>query len=167
MLEATLVGILTLNRRSEGSFPAEEVIVVDSSSSGRPNEIAKRFEGHLPLRMVSLEEDVEETVARSAGLEAATGELVLFVDPGDVVLPDHLDLLLARYEPGRVVSARAASWALAGDDTQSLTPADAAKTSETVLSAEAALESNLLSNRTLVNTERLDAAGLSVLCRVS
>jgi glycosyltransferase involved in cell wall biosynthesis len=167
MLEATLAGILTLNLRPDGSFPVEEVIVAGGSSSGRPNEIVERFEGHLPVRMVSLEDDADQTVARSAGLEAATSELALFVDSGDVVLPDHLDLLLAEYEPGRVVSARSASWGLAGDDTQSLTSTDDAKTSETVLRAETALESNLLFDRTLVSTERFDAAGLSVLCRVA
>lgn len=166
MLEATLAGLLTLNLCTDGSFPAAEVIVVDRSSSGRGNEIVERFEGHLPVRMVSLDEDADEFEARSAGLEAATSELTLFVDSGDVVLPDHLDLLLAEYEPGRMVAARAASWTLAGEDTQSLTPAENLKTSATVLPAETVLESDVLFNGALVSTERLDAAGLSVLCRV-
>lgn len=120
----TLAGILTLNPLPDGSFPVDEVIVVDDCSPDRTSEIAARFNNHLPLRIIRLEENSGVGVARTTATGTITTELAVYADADDIVFPDHLDLMLAEYEPGKMVSAKAFNWVVDGADTTSVLPAD-------------------------------------------
>ena len=62
-----------------------EIIVVDDHS-----DTALRLEG-WPVRLIRLQKNGGPAAARNAGLSAATGETIAFLDSDDVWLPDKLN----------------------------------------------------------------------------
>lgn len=66
------------------NHPIHEVIVVDDCSTDESVQIASRF----PCKVVKLESNVGAATARNRGAEAATGDVICFVD-SDVVLPEN------------------------------------------------------------------------------
>jgi len=79
-------------RRS--SYPYFEVLVVDDCSTGpvEPGE---------PFRTVRLEENSGPAAARNAGVKAAEGEIVLFIDTDVVIGEDCLDIVGDFYRDGK------------------------------------------------------------------
>jgi hypothetical protein len=53
-------------------------------------------------------------VARNRGIEAATGELIAFVDADDVVFPRHLEALVATYDRHGGIATANAYWLFPG-----------------------------------------------------
>ena len=96
--EATVVRALDSIAAQEGGDSSIEVLVVDDGSSdGSASVVAAYFAGHPSLRgrLVRLEANSGVSVARNAGLEAARGEFVLFLDADDELKPDCCRRLLA------------------------------------------------------------------------
>lgn len=81
--------------------PDFELLLVDDGSTDRSLEICReRAEGDARVRLVSLEQS-GVSAARNAGLAAATGEWITFVDSDDTVSPSALACArLACAEPG-------------------------------------------------------------------
>jgi len=91
---------------------ADAVIVIDDASFDSTREVAEAWSDRLPLTVVTLEKNSGPAVARDRGIRLATTPLVALLDADDVVLPEHLDLLLAaRARSGAaIVSPNARLW---------------------------------------------------------
>jgi glycosyltransferase involved in cell wall biosynthesis len=72
---------------------ATEVVVVNDGGPN-PSAVLAQF-GELPLRLVQHERALGRSRAAQAGLEAARGEYVNFLDDDDLLLPTHLAALAA------------------------------------------------------------------------
>jgi glycosyltransferase involved in cell wall biosynthesis len=70
-----------------------EVIVVDDASTDETPEVCRAIEG---IRYIRLPSNSGLASARNAGIDAASGEYVAFLDDDDERLPGSLDLQLAR-----------------------------------------------------------------------
>jgi len=75
--------------------PALEVIVVDDGSTDETPEILTQFDDRICVRR---QENRGPAAARNAGISAARGDFLLFLDSDDVLLPACVELLLARFE---------------------------------------------------------------------
>ena len=73
--------------------PRGEVIVVATAGPGHP-AVAEHC-GALPMRLIDGRAPLEAPAAANAGLDAATGDWVTFLDDSDVLLPGHFSALLA------------------------------------------------------------------------
>jgi glycosyltransferase involved in cell wall biosynthesis len=85
------------------SFVPAEVIVADDGSTVDVATPAGAEAGPIPLRTARLSKNSGRFAARRAGLEAATGELVLFIDAGVLITKGSLAFLDSRLAPGRDV----------------------------------------------------------------
>ncbi|MCA0331604.1 MAG: CDP-glycerol glycerophosphotransferase family protein [Actinobacteria bacterium] len=74
-----------------------EVIAVDDRSTDGSADILRSYE-HPALRTVLLPENVGLGRARNAGIEAARGEYLLFLDSDDVLADGAIDAIRARIE---------------------------------------------------------------------
>jgi CDP-glycerol glycerophosphotransferase (TagB/SpsB family)/glycosyltransferase involved in cell wall biosynthesis len=91
-----------------------EVIVVDDRSTDRTAELVRRFadtHGHgLDLRLISKAENAGLGMARNTGLEAATGDYILFLDGDDWFADGFLARLagvIAQHDPDVVIFSHA------------------------------------------------------------
>jgi hypothetical protein len=73
--------------------PRGEVIVVATAGPGQP-AVPQRC-GALPVRLIAAAVPLEAPAAANAGLAAASGDWVTFLDDTDVFLPGHFRALLA------------------------------------------------------------------------
>ncbi len=72
-----------------------EVIIVDNGSTDRTGEICAKIAGACGNVRILRREDAGVSAARNAGVDAAAGELITFVDADDRL---HPDMLRALYE---------------------------------------------------------------------
>jgi hypothetical protein len=74
-------------------YPAIEVVVVAASGAAHPPLPAQC--GGFPLRLVPSRVRLPRPAAANAGLDAAGGDWLTFLDDDDVFLPGHLSALMA------------------------------------------------------------------------
>jgi glycosyltransferase involved in cell wall biosynthesis len=99
---ATTVKALTDEIQASG-FASAEIVVADDGSTDGSGDAAASAAGSVPVRVVTLGENSGRYAARSAGLEAAAGRHVLFVDAGVTVAPGGLRFVHERVEAGEEV----------------------------------------------------------------
>ena len=80
-----------------------EIIVADDGSSVDVQSPALAAAEDVPVRVERLAHNSGRLEARQAGLAAATGEYILFVDAGVTVVPGSLAFVASRLEQGRKV----------------------------------------------------------------
>jgi glycosyltransferase involved in cell wall biosynthesis len=78
------------------TYPNCEVIVVDDGSTDRSSEILERFRGRVQLL---LKANGGQASALNAGLQAATGELVVFLDSDDALFPYAIETAVNAWQP--------------------------------------------------------------------
>jgi len=76
------------------SDPADEIIVVDNASADDTVAIASRFDG---VRVIT-EPRAGVTYARSAGFDAARGDVIARIDADSLVTPDWIHRLRAAFD---------------------------------------------------------------------
>ena len=89
---------------AQGPAIEREIIVVDDGSTDRTAAIAADVEGVRVLR----QPNAGPAVARNNGAEAATGEIVLFIDADCQASPDWLTRMLAPFDDARVAGVKGA-----------------------------------------------------------
>lgn len=89
--EATRIGAQL--EALEAQRPGEdyEVLVADNGSTDDTVTVVERWTGRLPLRVVDASARRGQAAARNVAVRAARGDLLVFVDADDVVLPGFLD----------------------------------------------------------------------------
>jgi len=88
-----------------------EVVVVDDGSRDATREIATSFPA--PVRVVA-QENTGVAAARNRGVAEAKGELVAFCDADDVLLPQHLEALVAVYDRRGGIATSNCYWLFPG-----------------------------------------------------
>src|SRR5439155_19470819 len=83
------------------SKPAHEIIVVVDHNPSLRQAVQRRFPD---LTMLENRGPQGESAARSTGFQAATGEIVAFIDDDAEASPDWLDRLEAAYSDSAVVA---------------------------------------------------------------
>lgn len=83
---------------TEPGTPLQEVIVVDDGSADRTVEIAESFRPALPLRVIRFPENRGKGAAVQAGVLAAAGDLVVFMDADGATAPSELPRLIGALE---------------------------------------------------------------------
>src|SRR5207249_954249 len=83
----------TLASLSELTYPDYETIVVDDGSTDATAALAARY----PCRLLRLPQG-GLSAARNAGIEAANGEIVAFIDADAAADPDWLYFLVSQME---------------------------------------------------------------------
>lgn len=84
-----------------------EVIVVDHSSSDATADVARRWSGRLPLRVVTAPPGGDVADVRNLGAARSTGELLLFCDADDEVSADWIEAMAAALDVHDVVGGAA------------------------------------------------------------
>lgn len=98
-----------------------EAIVVDDGSRDATATLAAEHAARDPRVRPIAGEGRGVARARNAGLAAARGEIVLFLDADDTLEPRALELLVGRLEADPQISAAAGGWARVGADGTVLT----------------------------------------------
>lgn len=78
------------------SFADFELLVVDDGSSDGTGKLLAQL-GDPRLRVLELPSNGGACAARNAGIEAARGEIVCFLDSDDVYLPSKLEYVVGRF----------------------------------------------------------------------
>ena len=96
-----------LRSAREQTWPDKELVVVDEASTD--NTLAMLAAEFPEARVIKHETARGPSAARNAGLAAATGEWILFLDDDDVLHPEHLESMVKASKDaphGAVVSGR-------------------------------------------------------------
>src|SRR5438045_2163423 len=88
-----------------------EVVVVDDGSGDATREIASSFPE--PVRVVT-QENAGVAAARNRGIAEAQGDVIAFCDADDVLLPQHLEALIAVYDSHGGIATSNCYWLFPG-----------------------------------------------------
>ncbi|MFX0204256.1 MAG: glycosyltransferase family 2 protein, partial [Candidatus Hodarchaeota archaeon] len=86
--------LLSIMRELEGDSYNVEIIVVDNASTDSTGEIARRYPGVVVVD----EQKKGLVVARQAGFERATGDLVANIDADTMLTPGWIEKVLREFE---------------------------------------------------------------------
>ncbi len=89
--------------REEPAFSDSEIVVADDGSTADVASPALAAADGVPVRVERLSRNSGRFAARRAGLQAARGEFVLFVDAGVTIVPGSLAFVAPRLAEGREV----------------------------------------------------------------
>lgn len=78
----------------------EQIIVIDDGSTDGTRAVLRKWEDHPAVTILEHECNRGSSAARNSGIEAATTEVVVFVDGDDSPPPDFLERLAPFYERG-------------------------------------------------------------------
>lgn len=86
-----------LNALASQTYPQVNLIIVDDGSQDHSLELINEFkyQTELPVQVLHNDEGHGVSHARNQGLDAASHDYVTFVDDDDVVMPDHIQILVA------------------------------------------------------------------------
>ncbi len=87
--------------------PAVEVVVVDDGSTDHSRDVISRYEGRV---VPVLKANGGQTSAFNAGYAASRGEVVIFLDSDDLLLPHAVEKALALFAAGGVSKVHWLSW---------------------------------------------------------
>lgn len=76
-------------------YPYKEIIVVDSSTNEESEKILAQYPEVISVRLRGQRDNMPQ--ARNAGLAAASGDILAFIDDDAMVKPDWLEALLQAY----------------------------------------------------------------------
>jgi glycosyltransferase involved in cell wall biosynthesis len=99
---AVTVRSLTVELESSG-FERVEIVVADDGSTDGSGDSASAAATSVPVRVERLPQNAGRFAARRAGLEAAAGDHVLFVDAGVTVAPGGLGFVAEQVRAGKEV----------------------------------------------------------------
>lgn len=88
-----------------------EVIVVDDGSKDNSTDIAGQFAGVFVLTQ---KENAGPSAARNKGWNAATGDIIAFLDADDTWVPDKLEEILKVFSKNKDIQLLGHSYAVAG-----------------------------------------------------
>ena len=78
---------------AEQTYANIDVVVVNAKGSAHRD--LGEYCGHFPLRLIQNGEPLGRSKAANTGLEAATGEYLIFLDDDDLFYPEHISNLVA------------------------------------------------------------------------
>jgi glycosyltransferase involved in cell wall biosynthesis len=93
----------------EQTYPHTEVIVVDDGSTDDSRDIIARYGNRVtPL----LKENGGQASALNAGFRASQGEVVIFLDSDDMLLPTTVEKVIPLFKDGRAAKAHWPLWSV-------------------------------------------------------
>ncbi len=94
------------------TYPPAQVVVADDCSSDDTMERARRWGSRLPVEVLRLERNAGPGPARDRAIQVTTTSLLAILDADDLLLPDHLETMVAAHQHAHgLVSARELPWA--------------------------------------------------------
>jgi glycosyltransferase involved in cell wall biosynthesis len=105
-----------LRSAREQTWPHKEVVVIDEASTD--NTLAMLAAEFPEARVITHATARGPSAARNAGVAAASGDWILYLDDDDLLHPDHLEALVNASKdvpPGAVVSGRWRRFTVMGD----------------------------------------------------
>ena len=75
----------------------DEVVVVDDASRDGTVALARTWESHLPITVLTATTNAGPAAARRTGIEASRADAIALLDADDVWFPDHLEAMLGAY----------------------------------------------------------------------
>lgn len=135
------------------TWPALDIIVVDDGSCEEQRTQLDQLADAFPIRLLNNRFGKGACGARNTAIEAAKGEFITGLDDDDELLPEHISLLMARFQAGDC-SCVASSVRVHTPTGTSIRDADSG-----LITLDALLHYNKIGNQVLTRTEWLTAIG--------
>ncbi|MBQ3264127.1 glycosyltransferase family 2 protein, partial [Candidatus Saccharibacteria bacterium] len=81
-----------------------EIILTDDGSTDKSSQIAKSYAKKDSRIKIIHQKNQGQSAARNAGLRAATGDFISFIDSDDEIKPDFIKNLLSAYDDSVAIS---------------------------------------------------------------